>query len=155
MKRTLTIVLLLVLGTVMAAQTHSFRGTVTRMKMSECSWQPGFRAAMSGMQGEVSRPCPEYTIVSDKVVYVLVAKRVDQFVPLAEDLVFHVKKNEVILFADDEKGESKFVVRQMILRGEWEREEARRVIQEKLEDRSVDFEVREPSRAALLQPSLR
>jgi hypothetical protein len=155
MKRIAISILFLALTTTMSAQIHSFRGTVTRMRMSECTWQPGFMSSMSGTQGQVTSPCPEYTVVTDKVVYVLVAKRAEQFIPLAEDIVFHIKKNEVVLLSDDEKKESKFVVREMTLRSEWERAETRRAIEAKLAERSANYEVRNPPRAVLVQTGSR
>jgi len=155
MKRIAMAVLFLVLSTALSAQVHSFRGTVTRMRMSECSWQPGLKAALSGTHGPVSSPCPEYIVVSDKVVYVLVAKRAEQFVPLAEDIVFHVRKNEIVLLSDDEKTETKFVVREMTLRSEWERAEERRAVEAKLAERSVNYEVRNPPRTILAHDGTR
>lgn len=155
MKRIAFVILFLTFAIALTAQVHSFRGTVTRMKMSECSWQPSFMASVSGSQGPVTSPCPEYTVVTDKVVYVLVAKRAEQFIPLAEDIVFHIKKNEVVLISDDEKKESKFVVREMTLRSDWERAEVRRALEEKLAERSVSYEVRNPPRTVLAKSDAR
>src|SRR5437899_10857424 len=62
-------------------------GTVVRMHMGEClDPRRGFMAALSGTpQLPRSEPCPEYTLVTDKVVYVIVGK-FNQLVPLAETI---------------------------------------------------------------------
>ena len=149
MKRALFIAILLA-ATTMAAQVRSFRGTVTRMQMTVCMQQHGFVASMAGGQPATESTCPEYTIMSDKVVYVVVARRVEEFIPLAEQVTFLTRKNELIALADDEKHETKLVVRQMILRADWDREEARRALEDKINERRANYEVRNPPRTTLV-----
>jgi hypothetical protein len=106
------------------AQAHwSFKGTVVKMRMTECTVK-SFMAAMSGTATQPASSCPEYTVVSDKVVYVVRGHHAEDFIPLAENMDFLVRKNELILFSDDEKTKSHFVIQQMTLRADWEREQA-------------------------------
>lgn len=82
----------------------------------------GFMTLMSGgapapMTAEV---CPEYTLVSDKVVFVIVGKSSDQLVPLADMVDFRFNKNELAMRIDDARRESKFSIKEMILRSDWE-----------------------------------
>jgi len=97
-------------------------GTVVRMRMGEClATRRGFMASMSGVQGQmVADACPEYTLVSDKVVYVIVGGSSNQFIPLADVIDFRLRKSEVVVRLDDAKHESKFGIKEMILRGEWD-----------------------------------
>ena len=99
-------------------------GTVVRMRMVDCMpARHGFMTVMSGgaappqMGGEV---CPEYTLVSDKVVFVIVGKSSNQLVPLADVVDFRFNKNELALRVDDERHETKFNIREMILRSDWD-----------------------------------
>ena len=66
-------------------------GTVVRMRMVEClPVHHGFMVAMSG--GNPVQPtaevCPEYTLITDKVVFVIVGKSSDQLIPLADVVIF-------------------------------------------------------------------
>ena len=97
-------------------------GTVVRMRMGECmSERHGFMLTMSGA-GPQNAPedCPEYTLVSDKVVYVIVGRSANQLVPLADQIDFRLQNTEVAVRVDDAKRESKFTIREMILRSEWD-----------------------------------
>ena len=102
-------------------------GTVTRMQTKECTVMHGAMAAAVGyvpqMTGEI---CPEYTLVSEKVVYVAVGKRSSQFMPLAETVQFRLYKNELLVRVDDEKRESHFSIKEMTLRTDWERDQRSR-----------------------------
>lgn len=122
----------------------SFKGTVIKMQMTNCVLQKGFVAAMAGTPAQSASSCPEYTVVSDKVVYVVVGRRAEEFMPLAENMDFSVHKNELVLFSDDEKTKSRFTVQQMMLRAEWDREEARKELAAKMMERSANYEVRNP-----------
>ena len=97
-------------------------GTVVRMRMTEClAARHGFMASMSGVQGPmVADSCPEYTLLSDKVVYVIVGESTNQFIPLADVIDFRLHKSEVVVHLDNAKRESKFGIKEMILRGEWD-----------------------------------
>lgn len=98
-------------------------GTVVRMRMVDCL--PVHRGFMSVMSGGAPGPittevCPEYTLLSDKVVFVIVGKSSDQLVPLADVVDFRFNKNELALRLDDARHESKFSIKEMILRSDWE-----------------------------------
>jgi hypothetical protein len=102
------------------------RGTIVRMRMGECLSGNSFMAAMSGnnmpAQGEL---CPEYTLVTDKVVYVIVGKMSNQLLPLAAITNFRFHKNELAVRVDDANHESKFRIKEMVLRPQWDREQQR------------------------------
>jgi hypothetical protein len=120
MKRSFSLLMFVLFAAVFlhAQSQWSFRGTVIKMQMGNCVVK-GFVAAMSGTAA-AAMPCPEYTVLSDRVVYVVVGRHAEAFIPLAEDLDFIVRKNELVLFSDDEKAQSRFVIQQMTLRSEWE-----------------------------------
>lgn len=124
MKRTLICVILLAMPNVLFAQgrTHQ-QGTIIRMRMTECLGpQHGFMAAMSGSgKVEAGTFCPEYVLVADKVVYVISGKSSDQLIPLAETTRFHLQKNEMLIRIDDASKETRFHIKAMVLRPEWER----------------------------------
>ena len=67
--------------------------------------------------------------MSSKVVYVVVGRRTQEFIPLAEDLDFVIRNNEIVIFSDDEKTKSRFVIQQMMLRADWDREEQRKELE--------------------------
>lgn len=98
-------------------------GTVVRMRMVEClPVHHGFMMAMSGgapapMTADV---CPEYTLVSDKVVFVIVGSSSSQLVPLADIVDFRFFKNELAMRLDDARHENKFRIKEMILRTDWD-----------------------------------
>lgn len=158
MKRT-CLLLVFLLGTtalIEAQGNWSFKGTVIKMRMAGCSAQHGFMATMSGGPGQAGGgSCPEYTIMSDKVVYVVEGRQKDAFIPLAENIVFLIRKNELVTFSDDEKSKSHFAIQQMTLRAEWDREEARKDLAAKMMERSVNYESRNPPRASMLSTSSR
>ena len=72
--------------------------------------------------------CPEYTLVTDKVVFLIVGKSSNQLVPLAEVIDFRFQNKELAVRVDDARHESKFAIKEMSLRSEWER------IQKHIED---------------------
>ncbi len=107
-----------------AAQDRSHQqGTIIRMRMTDCLGpQHGFMAAMSGGgKVEAGALCPEYVLVSDRVVYVISGKSSDQLIPLAESTRFHLLKNEMLIRIDDASKESHFHIKAMMLRPEWDR----------------------------------
>ena len=72
---------------------------------------------------QLQRPkeaCPEYTLVTDKVVFLIVGKSSNQLVPLAEVVDFRFEKKELAVRVDDARHESKFAIKEMTLRSEWE-----------------------------------
>ncbi len=98
------------------------QGTIVRMRMTECMGsQHPFMTAMSGAQAAAAESCPEYVLVTDTVVYVIIGKSSDQLVPLAETTNFHFQNNEVLIRVDDARKESRFHVKEMVLRPEWDR----------------------------------
>jgi len=138
------VLLLCAAGLSQAQGSWSFKGTVIKMRMAECTSQKGFMAAMSGSPGQGPSSCPEYTIVGDKVVYVVVGRHAEEFMPLAENMDFLIRKNELVLFSDDEKVRSRFAIQQMTLRGDWEREEAQKEAAARAMERSANYELRNP-----------
>jgi hypothetical protein len=124
MKRLLFLGLLLGLwATSLAAQSKLQRGTIVRMEMGDCiTPEHGFMAALSGashVSGEGL--CPEYVLVGDKVVYVIVGRTSGSLVPLAEMTEFRLRNNELLIRIDDARRETRFVIREMVLRSEWDR----------------------------------
>ncbi len=124
MKSTLLLIALFWAVQVAAAKDIGIyqRGTVVRMRMSDCAVaHRGFMATMSGPSAlMVAEKCPEYTLVSDKVVYVIVGKSSEQLIPLADAVDFRLHHNEFAVRVDDAKHESKFAIKEMILRSEWD-----------------------------------
>jgi hypothetical protein len=101
-------------------------GTVVRMRMADCMSSHRFMNALSGgstQQGGES--CPEYTLMTEKVVYVIVGKSSDQLIPLAETIDFRLQKNELAVRVDDSNKESRFSIKAMALRSEWEQSRQR------------------------------
>ncbi|HUO26344.1 MAG TPA: hypothetical protein VMU61_11815 [Candidatus Aquilonibacter sp.] len=123
MKKMAAMIFLLFSSSVIfAAQTVTHSGTIVRMRMETCMGaQHGFMAAMSGaghiQTGEL---CPEYVLVTDKVVYVIQGKKSNELVPLADVTHFRLQNNEMLIRIDDARRESHFRVMEMMLRPEWE-----------------------------------
>lgn len=99
------------------------RGTVVRMRMADClPSHRGFVSTFGGPQSPaLADSCPEYTLVSEKVVFVIVGKSSNQLIPLADAIDFRLSKSELAVRLDDSKRESRFNIKEMILRSEWER----------------------------------
>ncbi len=92
--------------------------------MAPCLLAPrGFMAALSGTsrQQDTGELCPEYVLVADKVVYVIAGKTSNAIVPLAETTAFRLQNNELLVRIDDERHETRFTIREMVLRSEWDR----------------------------------
>ena len=125
MKRTLLLILWFCTSPALVkAQVGIYQhGTVVRMHMGDCILaHHGFMASFGGPSAPMmEEPCPEYTLVSDKVVFVIVAKSSNQLIPLAEVIDFRFQHNELAVRVDDAKREVKFTIKEMTLRGEWER----------------------------------
>lgn len=109
------------------------RGSVVRMRMGEClPSHHGFLATFGAAQTPMAEDaCPEYTLVSDKVVFVIVGSSSDQLIPLTDEIGFRLHKNEMVVRLDDARHESKFSIKEMILRSEWE--QVRKHIMEQLD----------------------
>ena len=123
MRRILTCILLLILPTLATAQNHNLqRGTIVRMRMTDCLGpQHKFMTTMSGGANiETGAQCPEYVLVTDNVVFVISGKTADALIPLAEATHFRLQKNEMLIRIDDAQRESRFTIKEMVLRSEWE-----------------------------------
>jgi hypothetical protein len=109
----------------MAAQTRYQQGTVTRMSTTGCMLGHRRMAMLAGAAPlPADEACPEYTLVGEKVVYLVVGKTADQLIPLAADIHFRLQKNELLVRIDDERRETKFFVKEMVLRSDWDRMQA-------------------------------
>ncbi len=97
-------------------------GTIVRMRMGDClPAHHGFITTFGGPQSAIPQDsCPEYTLVSDKVVYVIVGKSSNQLVPLADVIDFRLRNSELVVRIDDAKHETKFGIKEMVLRTEWD-----------------------------------
>ena len=93
------------------------------MHMGDCLLaKPGFMVAFGGAPPPLSlESCPEYTLVSNNVVFVVVAKSSSQLIPLSETVDFRLQKNEVAVRLDDARHETKLRVKEMIVRTDWDR----------------------------------
>ena len=124
MKRPLLLILLCALPISLAAEnrTHE-QGTIVRMRMTDClgSQHPMMDALSGSARGPSGEICPEYVLVTEKVVYVIIGKTSEQLVPLAETTRFHFQNNEVLIRVDDAHHESRFRVKAMTLRPDWDR----------------------------------
>jgi hypothetical protein len=134
MKRVFSLIFLsCTLPGLLAAQTGIYQhGTVVRMHMGECiPAGHGFMVAFGGPSTPMGpEPCPEYTLVADNVVFVIVGKLSNSLIPLAETIDFRFRKNELAVRVDDAKHETKFTIKEMMVRSEWER--VQRHIDEKM-----------------------
>jgi hypothetical protein len=136
MKRTLFLALLSCSLPLLGAPLGIYQqGTVIRMRMGDCTLtHRGFITNFGSPQGQMStETCPEYTLLSDKVVFVIVGKTSNQLVPLAEVVDFRILKNDLAVRVDDARRESKFTIKEMILRSQWDL--LQKHIEEKLRDK--------------------
>ena len=97
-------------------------GTVVRMRMGDClPVRHGFMVSFGGQAAQAGpEVCPEYTLVSEKVVFVIVGRSSDQLVPLADVVDFRFHNNQMDVRVDDARRESKFSIKEMVLRSEWD-----------------------------------
>jgi hypothetical protein len=107
----------------LAAQFGTYQhGSVVRMRMGDCLLgHHGMMLAFGPPSIPVQDSCPEYTLVSPNVVYVIVGKSSNQLIPLAEVIDFRLQKNELAVRVDDAKRETKFEIKEMFVRSDWER----------------------------------
>jgi hypothetical protein len=124
MRHALCCVVLLISPLLAAAQAHNQqKDTIVRMRMTDCLGpQHRFMSTMSGGGGNVETGilCPEYVLITDDVVYVISGKTSDALIPLAELTRFRLQKNEILIRIDDAAHESRFAIKEMVLRSEWE-----------------------------------
>jgi hypothetical protein len=124
MKSTLLLALVLSgISVALAAPIGIYQqGTVVRMRMGDCMlMHRGFMNQFGPPQAAmVEEGCPEYTLVTDKVVFLIVGKSSNQLVPLAEVIDFRCQNKELAVRVDDARKESKFVIKEMTLRSEWD-----------------------------------
>ncbi|MFZ0822713.1 MAG: hypothetical protein WCB56_07760 [Terriglobales bacterium] len=97
-------------------------GTVVRMHMGDCQlMHRGFMNQFGPPQAAmIEDSCPEYTLVTDKVVLVIVGKSSNQLVPLAETIDFRFENKDLAIRVDDARKESKFSIKEMTLRSQWD-----------------------------------
>jgi hypothetical protein len=97
-------------------------GTVVRMRMGDCMlMHRGFMTQFGPPQAAADvGTCPEYTLVTDKVVFLIVGKSSNQLVPLAEIIDFRFQNRELAVRVDDAQKESKFAIKEMTLRSQWD-----------------------------------
>jgi len=127
----------------LAAQIGIYQhGSVVRMHMGDCNLaHHGFMATFGGPQVPVAQDfCPEYTLVSNTVVFVIVGKSSNQLIPLAETIDFRLQKNELAVRVDDGKHETKFTIKEMTVRSDWDR------LQRHIDEQMRTTEVREAQR---------
>jgi len=130
MKRAPFCTLLLSLGMLVCTPTNVFaqsqrlqQGTIVRMRMTDCvASQHRFMVEMSGA-GKTDNGvlCPEYVLLAERVVYVISGKNSEQLIPLAEVTRFRLQKNELLIRIEDAAKESRFRIKSMVLRPEWDR----------------------------------
>ena len=124
MKSTLLALALCSVAIALAAPLGPYQhGTVVRMRMGDCApTHKGFMTAFGPPSAPANdETCPEYTLVMDKVVYLIVGKSSNQLVPLAEIVDFRFQNKELAVRVDDARRESRFAIKEMALRSEWER----------------------------------
>jgi hypothetical protein len=104
------------------------QGNIVRMRMTDCVIaQHGFMAAMSGTPvQQTSGLCPEYTLLTDKAVYVIIGKASGDIIPLARSLSFRFERNELAVLCPEARREVRFRLKEMSLRSDWEMAEAAR-----------------------------
>jgi hypothetical protein len=111
-------------------------GIVIKMRMADCiGAQHGIMAALSGSgRIQTGELCPEYVLLSDQVVYTMIGKSSNDLLPLAEVTQFRFQKNQLLIRIDDAKRESRFEIKAMVLRAEWERSRQRQAQEEEADD---------------------
>jgi hypothetical protein len=130
-------------GATVSAYQH---GMVVRMHMGDCTLaHHSFMNTFGPPQTPAEDACPEYTLVSDKVVFVIVGKSPKEFVPLASMVDFRFQRSELFIRVDDERKESRFVIKEMTLRSQWDL--VQQHIQEELKRSSRESDEESTSRS--------
>ncbi len=116
-------------------------GTVVRMHIGDCMLtQQRFLTSFGSPAAPSQEDCPQYTLVSKDVVFVIVGRSSNQLIPLAEIIDFRFHKNELAVRVDDAKRETKFAIKEMIVRSEWDR------LQRHIDEQMRTSEVRQAER---------
>src|ERR1039457_3204715 len=125
MKSTLLLALVLSgISVALAAPIGLYQhGTVVRMRMGDCMlMHRGFMNQFGPPQAAMAEEdCPEYTLVTDKVVFLIVGKSSNQLVPLSEVIDFRLQNKELAVRVDDARHESKVCINELTMRSERER----------------------------------
>src|SRR5436305_5405490 len=122
MKHVLILMLLCCSSSLLLADpTATQEGIIVRMRLIVCpAPSHGFMVAMSGSARIGPQdPCPEYTLLTEKIAYVIIGRASNQLVPLAEVTKFRFQNRELLIRVDS-KRESHFMIKEMMLRSEWE-----------------------------------
>ncbi len=137
MKRAcLTILAFCTLPSLLAAQIGMYQhGSVVRMRMGDCMLAHRGMVAFGPPATPGQDSCPEYTLVSANVVYVIVGRSSNQLIPLTEVIDFRLHRNELAVRVDDAKHETKFAIKEMMVRSDWDR--IQRHIEEQLRSAEV------------------
>jgi len=100
---------------------------IVRMRLVVCPGpQHSFMMALSGSARVGPQdPCPEYTLLTEKIAYIVIGRASNQLVPLAETTKFRFQNREMLIRAGDSNHESHFMIKEMLLRSEWERVQQR------------------------------
>jgi hypothetical protein len=109
-----------------AQASRKQEGVIVRMRMTGCpaASQHLFTMVVAGSVTPFPDDfCPEFTLVTEKVVYVVVGRSSSQFIPLAEVTRFHFQKKELLISLDDTNRDSRFMVKEMMLRADWDRQQ--------------------------------
>jgi len=138
---------------VLSAESHwAFQGTVIKMEMADCLSGHNFLSNIGGPPA-VPDSCPQYTVMSAKVVYEVVGRRGEEFMPLAEDAAFAIRNNEIVLFDRNEKVQARFVIKKMTLVADWQREQEREEFEAREKERSghrSGYEEASPKHASMV-----
>lgn len=131
MKRVLVLILLFSSQGIIswaADPAASQEGTIVRMRLVTCPGpQHRFMMALSGSARVGPQdPCPEYTLLTDKIAYIIIGRASSQLVPLAETTQFRFQNRELLIRLGDSNHESHFMIKEMMIRSEWERQQERR-----------------------------
>jgi hypothetical protein len=96
-------------------------------------------------QAPVEEACPEYTLLSEKVVFVIAGKSSKEFFATRRSRGFSLSEERAFHSLDDERKESKSVIKEMTLRCQWEM--IQRHIEEELKNVPEDPDSRHASAA--------
>ena len=96
------------------------QGTIVRMRMTDCLG--AHHALMDALSSRTpnAEVCPEYVLLTSKVVYVVIGKASDLLLPLADETNFRFRNNEMLIRINDNGHEARFHVKEMLLRTDWD-----------------------------------
>jgi hypothetical protein len=138
MKRiSLVLTFLLCAAAILSAESRwAFKGTVIKMQMADCLPGHSFMSNIAGPPALKQR-CPEYTVMGGQVVYEVIGRDGEDFMPLAQDAEFAVRRNEIVLFGHNEKVQARFIIKGMMRLADWEHEQQLREIELREQARGV------------------